>query len=110
MLGFCYSGKWDIAQACQELARAARANELSPDDIDESLLASRLATSVAGEFSADADLVIRTGGELRLSNFPLWQVAYAEFFFTDKAWPDFGEADYLEVLRSFQSRDRRFGL
>ena len=109
MLGFCYSGKWDIAQACQELARAARANELSPDDINESHLAGKIATSPAGEFS-DIDLVIRTGGDLRLSNFPLWQVAYAEFFFTDKKWPDFGAADYLEALRSFQSRDRRFGL
>ncbi|XP_039835100.1 cis-prenyltransferase 4, chloroplastic-like [Panicum virgatum] len=67
MLGLCYSGRWDFAQACQELARAARANELSPDDIHESLLAGRLATSAAGEFSY-ADLVIRTGGELRRSN------------------------------------------
>lgn len=108
MLAICYSGRWDVVQACRELARAVQANELSPDDIDESLVAGGLATSAAGEFSCP-DLVIRTSGELRLSNFLLWQSAYSEFFFTDKMWPDFGEAEYLEALRSFQGRHRRFG-
>ena len=109
MLAICCSGRWDMVQACRELAREAQANQLSPDDIDESLVAGKLATSAAGEFSCP-DLVIRTSGELRLSNFLLWQSAYAELFFTDTLWPDFGEADYLEALVSFQSRDRRFGL
>ncbi|CAD6225741.1 unnamed protein product [Miscanthus lutarioriparius] len=108
MLAICYSGRWDMVQACRELAREAQANRLSPDDIDESLVAGKLATSAAGEFSCP-DLVIRTSGELRLSNFLLWQSAYSEFLFTDKMWPDFGEAEYLEALRSFQGRDRRFG-
>lgn len=108
MLAICYSGRWDMVQACRELARAARAGELSPDDIDERVLASRLATSAAGELACP-DLVVRTSGELRLSNFLLWQAAYSEFFYTDKMWPDFGEAEYLEALRSYQSRDRRFG-
>lgn len=108
MLAICYSGRWDMVQACRELAREAQAGQLSPDDIDESLVAGKLATSAAGEFSCP-DLVIRTSGELRLSNFLLWQSAYSEFFFTDKMWPDFGEAEYLEALRSFQGRDRRFG-
>ena len=98
-----------MVQACRELAQEVQVNWLSPDDIDESLVVGKLATSAAGEFSCP-DLVIRTSGELRLSNFLLWQSAYAELFFTDTLWPDFGEADYLEALVSFQSRDRRFGL
>lgn len=108
MLAICYSGRWDMVQACRELAREAQANRLSPDDIDESVIAGKLATSAAGEFSCP-DLVIRTSGEMRLSNFLLWQSAYSELFFTGKMWPDFGEAEYLEALRSFQGRDRRFG-
>ena len=110
MLAICYSGRWDMVQACRELVREAQAGRLSPDDVDESLVAGKLATSAAGhgEFSCP-DLVVRTSGELRLSNFLLWQSAYSEFFFTDKMWPDFGEAEYLEALRSFQARDRRFG-
>nr|CAB3452808.1 unnamed protein product [Digitaria exilis] len=108
MLAICYSGRWDMVQACRELARAARDGELSPDDIDEAMVAGKLATRDAGELACP-DLVIRTSGELRLSNFLLWQAAYSELFFTDKMWPDFGEAEYLDALRSFQSRDRRFG-
>ncbi|CAN6197709.1 unnamed protein product [Urochloa humidicola] len=108
MLAICYSGRWDLVQACRELARAARAGELAPEDIDEATLAGRLATGAAGELACP-DLVVRTSGELRLSNFLLWQAAYSELFFTDKMWPEFGEVEYLEALRSFQSRDRRFG-
>ncbi|CAN6166063.1 unnamed protein product [Urochloa humidicola] len=108
MLAICYSGRWDLVQACRELARAARAGELSPEEIDEAMLAGRLATGAAGELACP-DLVVRTSGELRLSNFLLWQAAYSELFFTDKMWPEFGEDEYLEALRSFQSRDRRFG-
>jgi len=78
------------------------------EDIDESSLASKLATSVAGEFSCP-DLVIRTSGEVRLSNFLMWQSAYSELYFTDVMWPDFGETEYLQALSSFQSRERRFG-
>ncbi|CAN6171904.1 unnamed protein product [Urochloa humidicola] len=108
MLAICYSGRWDLVQACRELARAARAGELAPEDIDEAMLAGRLATGAAGELACP-DLVVRTSGELRLSNFLLWQAAYSELFFTDKMWPEFGKDEYLEALRSFQSRDRRFG-
>ncbi|XP_062190489.1 dehydrodolichyl diphosphate synthase CPT5, chloroplastic-like [Phragmites australis] len=108
MLAICYSGRWDMVQACRELARKVQDNQLSPDDIDESLLAGMVATSVAGEFSCP-DLIIRTSGELRLSNFLLWQSAYSELFFTDTMWPDFGETEYLQALSSFQSRERRFG-
>ncbi|CAL5080098.1 unnamed protein product [Urochloa decumbens] len=109
MLAICYSGRWDLMQACRELARAARAGEIAPDDIDEAMLAGRLATAGAGDELACPDLVVRTSGEMRLSNFLLWQAAYSELFFIDKMWPEFGEDEYLEALRSFQSRDRRFG-
>ncbi|CAN6171898.1 unnamed protein product [Urochloa humidicola] len=98
MLAICYSGRWDLVQACRELARAARAGELSPEEIDEAMLAGRLATGAAGELACP-DLVVRTSGELRLSNFLLWQAAYSELFFTDKMWPEFGEDEYLEALR-----------
>uniref|UniRef100_A0A0A8Y782 Alkyl transferase n=1 Tax=Arundo donax TaxID=35708 RepID=A0A0A8Y782_ARUDO len=109
MLATCYSGRWEIVQACRELAREVKGNLLRPEDIDESLLASKLETSIAaGEFSCP-DLLIRTSGEQRLSNFLLWQSAYSELFFTDTMWPDFGEAEYLQALSAFQSRERRFG-
>ncbi|TVU39541.1 hypothetical protein EJB05_12965, partial [Eragrostis curvula] len=109
MLALCYSGRWEIVQACRELAREVQGEVLKPEDIDESLLAGKLETSMAvGEFSS-VDLFIRTSGELRLSNFLLWQCAYSELYFTDTLWPDFGEAEYLKALRSFQTRERRFG-
>ncbi|XP_066393894.1 cis-prenyltransferase 4, chloroplastic-like [Miscanthus floridulus] len=108
MLATCYSGRWDIVQACRELAGEVQGKTLRPEDIDESLLASKLATGVAGEFSCP-DLVIRTSGEVRLSNFLMWQSAYSELYFTDVMWPDFGETEYLQALSSFQSRERRFG-
>uniref|UniRef100_A0A0A8ZWR8 Alkyl transferase n=1 Tax=Arundo donax TaxID=35708 RepID=A0A0A8ZWR8_ARUDO len=94
----CYSGRWDIVQACQELARKAQGKLLSPDDIDESLLASSLKASLAHEFSCP-DLIIRTSGEQRLSNFLLWQSAFSELFFTNVLWPDFGEDEYLQLYK-----------
>ena len=96
-------------QACRNLAHKVHDKLLKPEDIDESLFADELETSHANELPDYPDLLIRTSGELRLSNFLLWQSAYSEFLFTDKMWPDFGEAEYLEALRSFQGRDRRFG-
>lgn len=109
IFALCYSGRWEIVEACRELAREVQGNVLKPEDIDESLLGSKLETSVAaGEFSCP-DLLVRTSGELRLSNFLLWQCAYSELYFTDTLWPDFGEAEYLKALSSFQSRERRFG-
>uniref|UniRef100_A0A0A9ETI9 Alkyl transferase n=1 Tax=Arundo donax TaxID=35708 RepID=A0A0A9ETI9_ARUDO len=108
-LALSYSGRRDIVQACRKLAQKVQGKLLGPEDIDESLFAEELETSPAGEYPYP-DLLIRTSGELRLSNFLLWQSAYSELFFTDTLWPDFGEADYLEALVSFQSRDRRFGV
>ncbi|XP_044379031.1 cis-prenyltransferase 4, chloroplastic-like [Triticum aestivum] len=108
MLAIGYSGRTDILQACGKLARKVHSKLLRPEDIDESLFADELQTSWTDEFPCP-DLLIRTSGELRLSNFLLWQSAYSELFFTDTLWPDFGEAEYLQALMSFQSRDRRFG-
>jgi len=110
-LAISYSGRRDIVQACRNLAQKVHDKLLRPEDIDETIFADELETSHANaELPNYPDLLIRTSGELRLSNFLLWQSAYAELFFTDTLWPDFGEADYLEALVSFQSRDRRFGV
>nr|CAB3459586.1 unnamed protein product [Digitaria exilis] len=81
ILATCYSGQWDIVQACRELAAKAQDNQLRPEDIDESMIAGHLATNVLGEFACP-DLLIRTSGELRLSNFLFWQSAYTELYFT----------------------------
>nr|CAB3474863.1 unnamed protein product [Digitaria exilis] len=108
-LAISYSGRRDIVQACRSLAQKVQDKVLRPEDIDESLFADELETSPADELPYP-DLLIRTSGELRLSNFMLWQSAYSELFFTDTLWPDFGEDDYLEALVSFQSRERRFGV
>ncbi|XP_044973755.1 cis-prenyltransferase 4, chloroplastic-like [Hordeum vulgare subsp. vulgare] len=108
MLAISYSGQRDVLQACQKLAQKVHNKLVRPEEIDESLFANELHTSWTHEFPCP-DLLIRTGGELRLSDFLLWQSAYTELFFTDTLWPDFGEAEYLEALVSFESRDRRFG-
>lgn len=110
MVATCYSGRWDIVEACRELARKVQGNHLRPEDIDESLLAGELQTSAAAGLELSCpDLVIRTSGEQRLSNFLLWQSAYSELYFTDTLLPDFGEDEYLKALTWFQSRERRFG-
>jgi undecaprenyl diphosphate synthase len=100
-----YGGRWDITQAARALARAVRARELDPEAIDEDRFAAALSFADAG----DPDLLIRTGGEQRLSNFLLWQSAYAELYFTDTLWPDFDAAAYAQVLQAFAGRQRRFG-
>ncbi len=100
-----YGGRWDIAQAVRELGHSIERGELKADEITENLLQSSLALSDLPE----PDLFIRTGGEQRISNFLLWQLAYTEFYFTDTLWPDFGKRSFAEALRSFASRQRRFG-
>ncbi|CAN6331719.1 unnamed protein product [Urochloa humidicola] len=98
------------AAAYWELARRLQSGLVVPEDIDEALLAGELQTSAAaGDELSCPDLVVRTSGEQRLSNFLLWQSAYSELYFTDVLWPDFGEAEYLKALAVFQSRERRFG-
>ncbi|XP_038970274.1 cis-prenyltransferase 4, chloroplastic-like [Phoenix dactylifera] len=103
-----YSGRKDITQACQKIAWKVQHGLLDSADISESLIDQELETNRSNEFPCP-DLLIRTGGELRLSNFLLWQSAYTELFFTKTLWPDFGEPEYIEVLCSFQERERRFG-
>jgi undecaprenyl diphosphate synthase len=100
-----YGGRWDITQATRALARAAAAGALDPEAIDEDRVSQALSFPDAG----DPDLLIRTGGEQRLSNFLLWQSAYAELYFTDTLWPDFDAAAYARVLQAFAGRQRRFG-
>ena len=100
-VAFNYGGRWDIVQAC----RRAMADGLAPEQLTEEALAQRMALAHA----PDPDLFIRTGGEVRVSNFLLWQLAYAEFHFTDCLWPDFDEAEVDRALAAFARRDRRFG-
>ena len=101
-----YGGRWDIAQACAELARRAVRGEVDPDTITEKSLEPFL--SLAGV--PEPDLFIRTGGEQRISNFLLWQLAYTEMYFTPVLWPDFDRAQFEQALVSYAGRQRRFGL
>jgi undecaprenyl diphosphate synthase len=100
-----YGGRWDIVQATQTLARQVAAGELQASDIDDAQVASRLA--LAGV--PDPDLLIRTGGEQRISNFLLWNLAYAELWFCDTLWPDFGEKEFDQALQFYAQRERRYG-
>ena len=102
---FDYGGQQEIAAAARELARAAKEGRLDPETITPELLSSRLFTAGLPE----PDLVIRTSGERRLSNFLLWQSAYAELMFVDTLWPDFGRAEFQDALKQFARRERRFG-
>jgi len=106
VLALSYAGRNEIARAAKRLAEDAVAGTVVPAEITEGLFASRLDTAGI----PDPDLVIRTSGEIRISNFLLWQSAYAEFVFTDTLWPDFGRADFLASLEEYARRDRRFGL
>ncbi len=101
-----YGGRWDITQAVRALAREAAAGRLSPDAINEATVASRLSFPDV----PDPDLFIRTGGEKRISNFLLWQSAYAELYFSDLMWPEFDADAYATALNDFARRQRRFGL
>lgn len=101
-VAFAYGGRWDIVQAC----RAAMRDGVDPDQLDEATLGRYMAFGDA----PDPDLLIRTGGEVRISNFLLWQAAYSELVFSDCLWPDFDEAELDEAIRAFAARDRRFGL
>ena len=100
-----YGGRWDIVQAAQALARECSSGAIRPEEITEERFSRALA--LAGV--PDADLVIRTGGEQRISNFLLWNLAYAELYFTPKLWPDFALADLEQALAFFSNRERRFG-
>lgn len=105
---FNYGSRAEIISACRQLASEAATGKLQPDEIDEQVFSQHLMTADLGEL-ADPDLLIRTSGEERLSNFLLWQLAYSEFYFTKQYWPDFDEDDLQAALTAFAKRHRRFG-
>tara|TARA_B100001093_G_C26857905_1_gene1028361 strand:- start:5953 stop:6690 length:738 start_codon:yes stop_codon:yes gene_type:complete len=105
VLAINYSGQWDLVQASREIAQAVLEHQLTIDQIDEASLSSR----VALHNLPPLDLLIRTSGELRLSNFLLWQSAYSELYFTETLWPDFDEANFESAVISFQKRLRKYG-
>ena len=100
-----YGGRWDITQAAKTLAVAISEGKLKADDVTEAGFSQFLALAE----SPDPDLFIRTGGEMRISNFLLWQCAYTEFYFTETLWPDFDKEELNAAVRAYQSRERRFG-
>ncbi len=101
-----YGGRWDVLEAARRLAEQAASGALRPSEIDEERFARELQLADL----PDPDLFIRTGGDHRISNFLLWNIAYAELFFTDTLWPDFGVAELAEAIEDFSQRERRFGL
>lgn len=105
-LALSYAGRNELVRAARRLAEEVAAGRMAPGEITEESFAARLDS--AG--MPDPDLVIRTSGEVRISNFLLWQSAYAEFVFTDALWPDFGKPEFLQALEEYSRRDRRFGL
>ena len=104
-LALSYSSRWEIVEACKILARKAVAGEIEVESINADMLSQTLATN----FMPDPDLLIRTAGDERISNFLLWQIAYSELYFTDKYWPDFTKDDFCEAILSYQQRERRYG-
>lgn len=105
-LALSYSARWEITQACKEIATKVKNGELTPETINDNTISAHLNTS----FMPDPDLLIRTGGDMRISNFLLWQIAYAEINVIDTYWPDYSKDDFCRAIIQYQSRERRFGL
>lgn len=105
VLALNYSGRWEIAEAARQLAKQVQQGELAPSEIDETMIGERLSTGGI----PDPELLIRTSGEARISNFLLWQIAYAELHFTPVFWPEFRKENLYEAILDFQNRERRFG-
>ena len=104
-LALSYGARSEIVRMVQQLSETVAAGKLRPEAIDEEMVSAHLYTRNI----PDPDLLIRTSGEMRISNFLLWQIAYAEIYITDTLWPDFNRAEYLQILKEYQGRDRRFG-
>jgi undecaprenyl diphosphate synthase len=107
-LAINYGSRAEIADAARAIASDVAAGKLKPEQVDEAAVESRLYTADLGDL-AEPDLLIRTAGEMRISNFLLWQISYAELHITDVYWPDFGSAEFLAAIRDYASRHRRFG-
>ena len=105
VLALSYSSRWEITNAMKKIAAKVETGELASDDVTEEVIANHLETA----FMPDPELMIRTSGEERLSNFLLWQCAYSEFYFTDVYWPDFDEEELCKAIYNYQNRQRRFG-
>ncbi len=105
VVALSYSARWELTEATKQIVAKVQKGELSIDDIDENAINNSLCTS----FMPDPDLLIRTGGEFRISNYLLWQLAYSELYFCDTYWPDFSEADLHKAIADYQGRQRRFG-
>lgn len=105
VLALSYSSKWEIAEAARKIADDVKNNKINPANIDDKLFGKYLSTA----HFPDPELLIRTSGEFRISNFLLWQIAYAELYFTAKLWPDFRKEDLFKAVYDFQNRERRFG-
>lgn len=105
VVALSYSSRWEITQAVKDILHEAQSSAIRPEDITEEFVSLHLTT----RFMPDPDLLIRTGGELRISNYLLWQIAYSELYFCDTYWPDFDEKALHEAIISYQSRQRRFG-
>ena len=105
IVALSYSSRWEISEACRRIAIAVREGTINAGDISEETVRAHLATSEI----PDPELMIRTSGEKRISNFLLWQLAYAELYFTEKLWPDFGKEDFYKAVADFQKRERRYG-
>ena len=106
VIALSYSSRWEITQTLKQIAAKVKAGTLDVEDIDETLISQNLSTS----FMPDPDLLIRTSGELRLSNFLLWQLSYSELYFTNIYWPDFDEKQFALAIEDYQRRQRRYGL
>ena len=105
VVAISYSSRWELTQTMQKMARRAAEGKLKPEEITEDYISSQLQTA----FMPDPDLLIRTGGEYRISNYLLWQCAYTEFYYCDTYWPDFHEEDFRKAIADFQHRQRRYG-
>jgi undecaprenyl diphosphate synthase len=105
IVALSYSSRWEISEACRKIARSVKKGLLNADNITEDTVSENLETSGI----PDPELMIRTSGEKRISNFLLWQLAYTELYFTEKLWPDFGKEDFYKAVADFQKRERRYG-
>ena len=105
VIAISYGSRWEIVDAAKRIAEDVKSHKIQPDQIDEHLFASHLTT----HFMPDPDLLIRTSGEYRISNYLLWQIAYSELYFTDVLWPDFTKEELYNAIAAFQKRERRFG-